>query len=1215
MKLATLTKASMFASALGIIVLLGASGVAYERMQAKQDQIAELLTLKQEIGEFSVAADHLMLFSTGPELNGAVRAQGRSIEKHLRALSPEQPGASNAVQVVAMMLQGLPGPDAKPPAKSATAEGGYGPLGLSVSQKARLSQMANHGIALDSVMDEVLHKRQQAIAGQATRIAAGFAGVVALFGVASLGAFGYIHRRLGVPVHDLASAIARAEAGDTDARAKESGGDELAELGAAFNRMRDRQQAADAEIQAYQSDLEERTRLLEESQRMASIGSWELDLTNDHLRWSPETHRIVGVPAERFDNDPARFYDRVHSDDMETLQASRQAALSGEGPHDTTIRIVRPDGETRYVHLRAEVSFDHARQPAKLAGTIQDVTERIEREQALTEQERLLDIAGRLARFGGWSVNLATHEITWSEQVYAIHEVEPGETITVERGIAFYAPEDRDRIQELFTACASERTPFDDEFRLVTAKGNRVWVRCVGEPVSDSDGKIVRVAGAFQDITAQKQAQLEIRRLADRLRTTLESITDAFYLLDRDWQFTFINSEAERLLKRESAGLIGRNIWSEFPEAVGTRIEQEYRHAMENGVTAEFEDYYTPLEKWFDIRAYPSNEGLAVYFRDVTEQHTLFDRLRQREAELRRSQEELRTALDTRTALINALPAHICLLDEQGEVVDVNDRWRVYGQANENPDADLGVGRNYLAICDAATGDCAEEAQAAAAGLRSLLSGRRETFDLEYPCHSPQEARWFRLMARRLPHDQQDGASSRAVVMHVDITERKLGEREMQRAAYEDRLTGLYTRAGFTSALSERLRTEGDHPASMVIVLDLLALRDINEAHGHDAGDDVLKQAGARLSDAIGDNGLVARIAGDEFAVFAPVWRDLGPRDRRTAITRAFEKPFDIQTSSVNVSACFGYTRIGRDQPDPGDLIREAELAMYQTRAQAGDLWRQYTRQLDRSARARIHLTGELQDALERDEFQLHFQPKVDLASGHVLSCEALIRWNHPEQGLLWPGRFMPVAEQSQLIGPIGDWVLRDACRNVRAWRDAGLAVVRVSTNVSMVQLALGDFPDRVKRILDEEGVDPRDLTLEITESAFEDASERLQRQLTDLHRMGIRLSLDDFGTGYSSLLYLQQYPFDEIKVDKGFVQKMRDDAYSREIVETVVRVAAAVNADVVAEGVETPAERDALLDIGCRIGQGFYYSMPLEEEDFRWLLEHGADLPLTPSR
>ena len=294
--------------------------------------------------------------------------------------------------------------------------------------------------------------------------------------------------------------------------------------------------------------------------------------------------------------------------------------------------------------------------------------------------------------------------------------------------------------------------------------------------------------------------------------------------------------------------------------------------------------------------------------------------------------------------------------------------------------------------------------------------------------------------------------------------------------------------------------------------------------------------------------------------------------------------------------------------------MREAELALSEGRENFQNLrpWIRYSDILARRNYNRIQLASELRHALEAQEFELHFQPKVKLADGSLVGAEALLRWQHPERGLQPPGLFIPIAERSQLIGPIGDWVLRDACRQLREWQDAGLDIVQVSINVSLVQFQLGDFPAKVRAALEEFGVAASELALEITESVFERHSDQLLSEIHRLHALGVQLALDDFGTGYSSLQYLNRYPFDEVKIDRAFVSKIRDQRYSRDIVRSVMSVADALGAGVVAEGIESAEISRLLQELGCHIGQGFYFSVPLAAEDFRWLLERRAKLPLT---
>ncbi|SEL14080.1 putative bifunctional diguanylate cyclase/phosphodiesterase [Halomonas daqiaonensis] len=575
--------------------------------------------------------------------------------------------------------------------------------------------------------------------------------------------------------------------------------------------------------------------------------------------------------------------------------------------------------------------------------------------------------------------------------------------------------------------------------------------------------------------------------------------------------------------------------------------------------------------------------------------------------------ETLSGALATRRALIDSLPAHIALLNETGKILDVNNQWRHFGTDNDQRDATFGVGSNYLAVCRAADGDCAEEALEAADGLQAVLAGDRDAFALEYPCHSPDQPRWFRMMATRLIPAQEAQGFLGAVVMHVDITERKLAEQELKRQAYEDPLTGIANRLGFIEAFSRHLDRHGWNPQDIVALLDIREMRSINDAHGYHVGDQLLIEMARRLGEHLSDNTLLGRISGDQFIVLLPGDDASRPYERLDQLANIFHQPIHLSELIIEIEARGGYTMLGEDERSAEALLHEVEIALHETRRRDNSQFHSYDREMDRRAQQRIDLTRELRVALENDQFELHFQPKVDLATGTMIGCEALIRWAHPERGMQMPGQFIPVAEQSQLIGPIGEWVLFEACRHLREWQEAGLDLVRVSVNVSVDQFRLGDFTHKVREALETYTIDPAALTLEITESVFSEESETLRRQLNDLHALGVRLSLDDFGTGYSSLLYLQRYTFDEIKIDMGFVRRILDEPLNRNLVSMILGISEVLGADTVAEGVENTAVRDALLELGCRIGQGYYYSMPLEVEDFRWLLEKHSRLPLAP--
>jgi diguanylate cyclase (GGDEF)-like protein/PAS domain S-box-containing protein len=385
-----------------------------------------------------------------------------------------------------------------------------------------------------------------------------------------------------------------------------------------------REQTASAE-QAL-SDTDDHLQL---AVRAAHVGLWDWDLRTDQVYRSPEWKAQLGYREHEVSTAGDEWYGRLHPDDRERAIAAVRAhiASADTGYRRLEFRLRHKDGGYRWIEASSSLLLDDDRRPVRMLGAHVDITDRKRAEQALIEGEMLRRIAGRLARLGGWAVNIGADRVHWSDEVCAIHEMPPGTSPSFAEGLRFYAPEWRERIREVLDACMRDGTPFDEEMQIVTAKGRRVWVRTVGEAVRDASGRVIRIQGAFQDTTEKKRAEQEARQLAARLTTTLESITDAFYTLDRRWRFTYLNGEAERLLERRRDDLLDTVIWDAFPAVIGTSIELEYRRALRENHALSFEEFYTPVQRWFEIRVYPSTEGLAVYFRDVTERKRAEDEI------------------------------------------------------------------------------------------------------------------------------------------------------------------------------------------------------------------------------------------------------------------------------------------------------------------------------------------------------------------------------------------------------------------------------------------------------------------------------------------------------------------------------------------------------------------------------------------------------------
>ncbi|WP_366554948.1 hybrid sensor histidine kinase/response regulator [Aquibaculum sediminis] len=379
--------------------------------------------------------------------------------------------------------------------------------------------------------------------------------------------------------------------------------------------------------------------MLQSAQRLAGIGSWELDPRQGLLRWSDHCYSIFGIAPDRFAHTSEAFFDLVHPKDRADLRARQAQAHAVRGGLDIIYRIVRPDGTLRY--LRDVCECTGTPEAPHYYGAIQDITQQREKESEAEQLSSLLRLAGRTARLGGWRVAPDTDRVIWTEETAAIHGVPFPAAPTLEEALDFYPPPYRDRIRKVLSDCMEQGTPFDETLQIINGEGERVWVRALGEADRDASGRIIGVQGALQDVTEMVQAREREQDLSGRLLSTLENISDAFFTLDRDWRFTFINTQGERLLARSAASLLGRNVWEEFPEAVGRKFQIDYERAMASGETVRFVDYYPGLKTWFQVNAYPSPDGLAVYFRDVTRERADTERLRLLEAAVSRANDIL----------------------------------------------------------------------------------------------------------------------------------------------------------------------------------------------------------------------------------------------------------------------------------------------------------------------------------------------------------------------------------------------------------------------------------------------------------------------------------------------------------------------------------------------------------------------------------------------
>ncbi len=455
-------------------------------------------------------------------------------------------------------------------------------------------------------------------------------------------------------------------------------------------------------------------------------------------------------------------------------------------------------------------------------------------------------------------------------------------------------------------------------------------------------------------------------------------------------------------------------------------------------------------------------------------------------------------------------------------------------------------------------------------------------------------------------HDSR-GAVTGAVMVFHDVSMARAMTRKMTHLAQHDSLTDLPNRVLLNDRLREAIVLSRRHQRELsVLFLDLDRFKHINDSMGHVVGDRLLQSVARRLFACVRSSDTVGRQGGDEFVVL--LWEVRRAEDAAIAaakILEAVRKPHLIDEHELHVTASIGIVTYPEDGTDVETLMKKADLALYHAKATGRDSYQFFKPEMNARAIERQSLEDSLRYAIERQELVLHYQPKFNLATGGIIGAEALIRWRHPQRGLIPPGQFISIAEECGLIVPIGRWVLREACRQARAWQTAGLPPLCVAINVSAVELRAPGFVAGVRATLKETGLEPRYLELELTETLLIEDSRSVAEVLKELKDIGVLLALDDFGTGYSSLSQLKRFPIDALKIDQSFVRDLTTDEDDAGIVTAVIGMGKSLHMRVVAEGVETREQLQILQEHGCPQGQGYYFCRPLPAEEFRRLLEN----------
>ncbi|GMX64052.1 hypothetical protein Elgi_04790 [Paenibacillus elgii] len=452
----------------------------------------------------------------------------------------------------------------------------------------------------------------------------------------------------------------------------------------------------------------------------------------------------------------------------------------------------------------------------------------------------------------------------------------------------------------------------------------------------------------------------------------------------------------------------------------------------------------------------------------------------------------------------------------------------------------------------------------------------------------------------------EQGITTGVLVVCQDITSATRTEEQIRHLAYYDDMTGLPNRRLFVQHLNAAIAAASRRERKLaVLFVDIDRFKIVNDCFGHDYGDMLLLQVAERFSRCLGPDDYLARTEGDEFAFFFQV-TDQTPEPVGTiakAIFDLLEEPFVLGQNLVHLTASIGISLLSQEDESADSLMKCADMALTRAKEKGKNNYQLFNSEMKSVSLKRLTLESELRRALAKNELLLHYQPQINIATGRIVGFEALVRWQHPERGLVAPGEFIPFAEDSGLIVPIGEWALKEACRQNKQWQDAGLEVVPVSVNLSIRQFMQHQLCARIGRTLRETGLDPGLLELEITESCTMDV-DYASDLLHELKKLGVKISIDDFGTGYSSLSYLKKFPIDKLKIDRSFVRDIMTDPNDAAIVASIIAMTRHLKMEAIAEGVETEEQLRFLHDNQCHLIQGFYLSPPLAVPDAEHLMK-----------
>ena len=824
--------------------------------------------------------------------------------------------------------------------------------------------------------------------------------------------------------------------------------------------------------------------------------------------------------------------------------------------------------------------LDESGQIIGLCGISTDNTDVAERVELIAQSETRLRLALKAAGMGVWELSVDDRTVLRSGNTWEIFGIEAGlgKVDDIKRIIH---PEDVDRVMKSIETCIREHSDFEEVFR-VSYRGREKWIESHGQ-VIETD-KYKALTGVARDISADKEQELENQKAHLRRSALFDEGSDGVVILRRDGSVIEANRKFAEMLGVSVEEVMKMHVWdwdtAMSREAILDNLMCENKVFFINTKWRRSDGSIIDVEVNSVLGLVDGETHVICSCRDTTERNA-------REESLRQSEEQFRT-------VIEASPNGILLVDEAGTILRINRECEeIFGYERTEL-----VGQNIEVLVPA---DAEKKHSKFRKTYNSDPKSRHMGPDREV-FGKKKDGSLIRLEVGLAPIPGPDGRMM-TVTTCVDATERWKAQEQIRKLALFDELSGLPNRHGFLVGLEHAIEEAHiTHEKFGVFMIDIDRFRDMNDNYGHDRGDEVIRRVVGRIRANLRPSDMMARIGGDEIAVIVELGEHGVDEFARVvnSVKSAFDEPLAFDEVETYVSVSIGGC-LCPDDADSGTTVMQAlDIAIFEAKKQGRDTVVLYSEALGEEAKKRHKTELALRHAVERNEFELHYQPIVDLKTEEIVGAEALIRWQHPDLGIVPPDMFITLAEETNLIVPLGRWIMHEACFAAKRWQDEFDRPFKISVNFSAKQFADVTLLDDVYKALGDSELDPENFQVEITESLLMLNPQDTRQKLQQLKTLKAKIAIDDFGTGYSSLSYLNTYPIDCLKVDRSFVKDVLTRPDSAIMCRTVIGLAHNMKMEVVAEGVEEAEHSAFLRELGCEMAQGYYYSRPLPEECFR---------------